>query len=157
MFQRALNTTIYSLSQNLSHLLLRYDELGNTARYSLISLSNGYKEKKGSFNNHPLLLYFAGEQTPPPPWSQARDWTPPPGPLTRSWSSSIAGAGAWTWWVTWVIMSSYLSYCHIIPWCGCRPLLTACNLYSDGPRGQCYPDNTDLRPRPGSWRGSVSG
>ena len=49
MFQRALNTTIYSLSQNLSHLLLRYDELGNTARYSLISLSNGYKEKKGSF------------------------------------------------------------------------------------------------------------
>ena len=41
MFQRALNTTIYSLSQNLSHLLLRYDELRNTARYSLISLTNG--------------------------------------------------------------------------------------------------------------------
>ena len=41
LLQRALNTTAFSLSPNLSQLVLKYDESSHRARYTRINLRDG--------------------------------------------------------------------------------------------------------------------
>ena len=82
----------------------------------------GKNGKKGSGAIINCCFKFAGERTwaPPPHFSQARCWSPPPGQGTRSWSASIAGAGAWTWWVSQYHGVITTSSCHhASPRCQC--------------------------------------
>ena len=57
MFQRALNTSQYSLSPNLSFLLLPFDTLHHRSRYTVINLDNRFQDPRFNANLVEIFYY----------------------------------------------------------------------------------------------------